>query len=160
MTTHRHGPFILDPAAGLDVSTAAAHLGIRPSALRKRIYRGSVEAWKEAGGEWRVRLPHGLPAGQPVGRPMGQDAGGPPGPAAGRDLEALEREVAWLRGQVERLMGILEQQAASRADLATCSPAVPAPAALPPPLAAPLSPVPRTTLQSWWRRALRALAEL
>jgi len=92
---------------GLDISTAAAQMGITPEAVRKRIARGTLRATKEDG-RWYV-IPeaknghHRLDAGQDARQDAGhhvQDAG-----QDGKDqliamlteeLEARRREVSEL----------------------------------------------------------------
>ena len=61
----------------LDISTAAAQMGITPEAIRKRIARGTLEATKEDG-RWYVipdsRNNHRQDAGEDTRQDAGQDA--------------------------------------------------------------------------------------
>ena len=154
-------PFLLEPVRdeGLDVAIAAAMLGITPTALRKRIRRGSVTAWK-VDGEWRVRLPAGEPAGEPSGQdagyPVGHPAGSPPVPDAARELIAtLQRENAWLRAHGDALAATIAALAARPGS---------------PPALPPVSPSAKgwqiepasshPTPCAWWRRVIRAIASV
>lgn len=82
-------------SGGVDVAAAALRLGISPTAVRKRVRRGSLRAYKVSG-EWRIVLPApGVPADVPPGYPMGQDAGR----AAGYPAGATQQTVGQPAGQ-------------------------------------------------------------
>jgi transposase len=79
--------------AGVPISEAAVRLGMSENAVRKRIRRKSLPAYK-VDDRWYVVL-DGLASDQATARSVGQDA---------RDRELtdqLRSEVAFLRGQVE-----------------------------------------------------------
>jgi hypothetical protein len=99
-------------AAGVDVAQAAVLLGITAQAVRKRVRRGTLSAYK-VDGTWRIVLPAAqATAGQPA-----QDAGSaaaraedvPPGYAA--LVQRLESEVAFLRQLTEHQAGIIASYA-------------------------------------------------
>ena len=93
--------------AGLSVADAADRLGISRVALRKRLRRGSLTAYK-VDGEWRVVLPEG-DAGPPVrNQPEDAPSGGAVGPDA-RDalIQHLEDEVRFLRELTEHQAGVI-----------------------------------------------------
>ena len=58
----------------VDVVTAARSLGVTPAAVRKRIRRGSLRAWK-VDGVWRVVLPAGREPSYPTVTEPARDAG-------------------------------------------------------------------------------------
>ncbi len=89
-----------EEAAGVPAGEAARALGITVPAVRKRIRRGTLRAYKVEG-EWRV-----------IVHPPGQTDGGPGRPgdvtigeavAQAARLQHLEDEVAFLRGLVAEL---------------------------------------------------------
>jgi hypothetical protein len=109
---HRIGD-VGDPGgvpAGLGIIEAAHTLGITPTALRKRIRRGSLEAHK-VGGVWRVLLPTGTPAGEPATDPADTPATYPTAQDAGTPLlDALRDEVADLRRRLDHAEEERERQ--------------------------------------------------
>jgi hypothetical protein len=99
-------------AAGVDVAQAAVLLGITAQAVRKRVRRGTLSAYK-VDGTWRIVLP----AAQATQVEPAQDAGSaaaraedvPPGYAA--LVQRLESEVAFLRQLTEHQAGIIASYA-------------------------------------------------
>ncbi len=78
------------------IDDAARTLGISKEALRKRIKRGTVEAYKD-GGRWVVELPDAdQDADQDAGRDNGYDAG-----QDAAVIRRLESENEFLRQQVK-----------------------------------------------------------
>jgi hypothetical protein len=72
----------------LPLSEAAEAMGITKEALRKRIKRGTVEAAKDAEGNWRVWMPGG-------------DKGKPDGGYESALVQALQEEIAFLRSELQ-----------------------------------------------------------
>ncbi len=100
---------------GLTVADAAAHLGVTPDAIRRRLHRGTLAGAKTVDGEWRVWLPDGeagAPPGPPPGQPPGErqdTARTPPAaqevaphPAIEALLESQRQEIAYLRDQLDQ----------------------------------------------------------
>ncbi len=85
---------------GLPVGEAAALLGISAPALRKRIKRGSVRAYK-VDGEWRVIVQSPAQTERDAGDPGNVTIGEAVAQAA--RIQHLEDEVTFLRGLVAEL---------------------------------------------------------
>lgn len=142
---------------GLAVGQAASRLGISTDAVRKRIRRGTLRAYK-LDGDWRVVLDDPIPTDQ-VGDPDSNlDS---PGRVV-QDTETsltdqLRSEVAFLRQLTEHQAGVIAQQAAAIADLTRRPQELPA-GRPDPPTPAPSEPrqeapqPPRR--RPWWRRLL------
>jgi hypothetical protein len=131
----------------VDVVTAARVLGVTPAAVRKRIRRGSLRAWK-VDGLWRVVLPAGREPSYPAVTHPGQDAE--------RDarLAHLEGEVAFLRGLVAELTRRLPELPAGHAAVAPIGESSEPPAeTAPEPPESPVAPPPR---RGWLKRLLGA----
>ncbi len=155
---------------GLDIGEAAERLGITVTALRKRIKRGSVYAYK-VDDRWRVVLDGDQAGGQP-GHPgpdtNGQPSGHPDGQAVVQVYEAL---VAQLRTENGRLV---EQLAVKDEQLRQANVIIAQLTQRPPELAAPVpatngstqpvtapvqaSPPPAQVRRPWWRRLWPASA--
>jgi hypothetical protein len=90
--------------ADLTITEAAARLGISRDAMRTRVRRGQVVAFKDPTGQWRVNLPDvqadpGLDRGHDPGQDHPPDP--PPGQGAGDGaVTALEELVSVLKAQV------------------------------------------------------------
>jgi hypothetical protein len=84
----------------LDVSRAAARLGISPDGIRKRIQRGTLRGQK-IGGTWQVILPA-------VGRGVGSDTPS----SVGQTVSSAQRDET-----IARLLGIIDRQAATIGEL-------------------------------------------
>jgi hypothetical protein len=115
---------------GVDIAGAAAALGISPQAVRKRVRRGSLQAYK-VDGEWRVILPsvqemgraagygavpdtsyaegyaEGLDAGRATALDTGYAASTPPEATDHGLLDQLKAENEFLRRQVEHQTAII-----------------------------------------------------
>lgn len=104
---HMPGEPVGEPGAveWLDVGSAARLLAITPTAIRKRIARGSLRAVKRDG-RWAVLLPGsgepGSPAGSPPsGEPAGVDATREPGsPERDEVIAALRAHLALAEEQI------------------------------------------------------------
>lgn len=101
---------------GLDISDAAARLGLSTETVRKRLQRGKLKGYKTADGSWRVVLPGPDSPGQQPGQES------TPSPDNSSALvDALRDEVAFLRSQLQarddeiRRAHILLQQAQQQA---------------------------------------------
>jgi excisionase family DNA binding protein len=113
---------------GLTVAEAAVHLGITPTAVRRRIQRGTLRAWK-ADGTWHVDVPSDTPPVSPVNAPRDRPVHAPPGYTAGspedvdRDrpvspVQAILRdELADLRGRLTETARALEREQVANAEL-------------------------------------------
>lgn len=85
----------MDRDTGLPIAEAAARLGISPAALRKRIKRGSVRAYK-VDGKWYAILPGGVDADRDAGSTRDR-------PAADPEIVAeLRRQIAYLEQALAR----------------------------------------------------------
>ena len=145
----------------VDVGQAARALGISVPAVRKRIRRGSLRAYK-VDGVWRVVLPAGGVAGGEPERDVGSLSGEP----AGQDalIEQLRSENAFLRGLVAELTRRVPELPVPSSTTRESDPAPgPSPSAMERqnPSAAkdeatPAANVPtaRPQRRSWWRRLL------
>jgi len=100
---------VTDPEP-VDVVTAARSLGVTPAAVRKRIRRGSLRAWK-VDGVWRVVLPAGREPSYPTVTAPARDAG--------RDalIAQLQSENDFLRGLVADLTRRLPELPAGPRDM-------------------------------------------
>jgi hypothetical protein len=107
-------------SGGVDVGQAARTLGITAQAVRKRIRRGTLEAYK-LDGEWRIVLP----VGQDGTGETARDAGSPGNVPAGQD-RARDALIAQLHSEIEFLRRLTEHQAGVIAQL-TSRPELPAP---------------------------------
>ena len=153
-------PFILEPAdrTGIPIAEAAAQLGLSVDAVRKRIRRGTLTAYK-VDAEWRVVLPDRPGRGQDVVPNAVQDAGQDNVQDASTQelLAALRDEVTFLRRELEARAGELETRAEElrRKDEII--------AALvqrfPGEHSARVAPAIMVGRESWFRRVLRALID-
>ena len=84
-----------------DLDTASQHLGISKEAIRKRIQRGTLEAAKDGEGRWRVYLDM---TEQDKSKDNGEDVGRD---ASGRLVQQMQREIDFLRAELERKDHIL-----------------------------------------------------
>ena len=117
--------------AGLDISQAAAALGVSADVVRKRVRRGRLQAYK-LDGRWKVVLPtvqepvQANGQGGPVdhGLDHGQDNGGPAGDSAVTLIAQLRAENDHLWRLTEHQAGVIAQMAARMAAL------LPAPASV------------------------------
>lgn len=89
----------------VDVGEAARILGISVAAVRKRIRRGSLRAWK-VDGVWRVVLPAGPEPGRTESVDAGQDV------STTALIAQLRGENEFLRGLVAELVGRVPAQPA------------------------------------------------
>ena len=147
--------------ASLDVAHAAARLGITTEAVRKRIRRGRLRAYK-LDGVWRVVLDNAVP---PVGDNghAGAHTNDQDGGHAGL-VTHLEAEVRFLRELVEHQAGVIARLSERVPELpaGTTVPARAAPstaeetAPMPPAAESPSATDP--VRRSWWRALLRRLA--
>lgn len=112
-----------DGPAGLSVAEAADRLGISRVALRKRLRRGTLQAYK-VDGEWRVVLPGDVPELAERDQPQDGPQVVPAGSAAGPD--ARDSLIAHLEGEVRFLRELTEHQAGMLADLSRRVPELPA----------------------------------
>ena len=130
------------PVDGLTVAAAARQLGITASALRKRLRRGTLPAFK-VGEQWYLRREgvdaagaadratppdRGSPSGSSRGTPTGRDTGRSPGTGprrtaaydVGRDgeMRRLEEQLALMHEEVEvRRRELHEEQDAHRREV-------------------------------------------
>lgn len=100
----------------LDVSRAAVRLGLSPDGVRKRIQRGTLRGQK-VGGQWRVILPA-------VGSPVGSDTTA----SVSKTVSDSARDalIAHLQQENARLVGIIETQTRTIAELTHRVPELPA----------------------------------
>lgn len=92
------------------VAEAARALDISSEAVRMRLRRKSLDGFRDDGGHWRVQLPATQRVTEPVSPDGAPDAAAPtPG---GRHAD----EVADLRAERDRLLGMLEATLAERRD--------------------------------------------
>jgi len=95
-----------DETGGVSVGEAARLLGTSTQAVRKRIARGSLRAYK-VDGIWRVIVPQaGLP-GSDAARTEGVNLGEAVAQAA--RIQHLEGEVTFLRGLTEHQAGMIAE---------------------------------------------------
>jgi hypothetical protein len=96
--------------AGVDVSRAAVLLGISHEAVRKRIRRGSLRAYKRDG-VWYVVLPAARDGGTSHSQDAARDAVPDSVPDGGQDalIEQLRGEVAFLRSLTEHQAGVIAE---------------------------------------------------
>jgi hypothetical protein len=103
----------------MDVTEAAAQLGITEAGVRKRLQRGQLHGEK-VGGQWFITLPD---TARPAPGPLVT-----PGPVPSRDEtrqtgqpvtppDGLAERVAWLETEHDRLLRVIEQDAVERAEL-------------------------------------------
>lgn len=135
---------------GLTIAQAAARLGITAAAVRKRVRRGSLQAYK-AGGTWRVVLPPGR-TGTGTGTGAGYDAG--QARSRPRGIPLRDELVEQLRTENDFLRRLTEFQAGQLAELQR---QLVAPTAQPEPPAtmpteAPERPLTRRRRPPWWQR--------
>ena len=130
------------PVDGLTVAEAARQLGITASALRKRLRRGTLPAFK-VGEQWYLRREgvdaagaadratppdRGSPSGSSRGTPTGRDTGRSPGTGPGRtaaydvgrdgEMRRLEEQLALMHEEVEvRRRELHEEQEAHRREV-------------------------------------------
>ncbi len=143
----------------MDVEQAAAILGVKPDAVRKRLRRGTL-AGRRVGDTWHVdlELPQAVPqAAEPSHEPSRRELRAEP-----QATEQAERSelVAELRAEVARLAAALERSQAGEAELrrllAMQTPALPA--AVPPqsaengPVVSEPTSAPSTPWWAFWRR--------
>ncbi len=100
---------------GVTLTEAAAILGISRDALKKRVQRGAIPAYKDETGAWRVVLPAGETDGD-----MSRDSGeghvpGQMSPAVPDQLSIVMDQ--WLRPLVDRIAEQAEEIGGLRADL-------------------------------------------
>lgn len=96
---------------GIPVSQAAAQLGISLAAMRKRLQRGQLRAYKVEG-EWRVVLPV-----QPGPIPESYGPGTPSPMDSGQDTAVLQGQVEALTRANARLAVALERSQQGEAEL-------------------------------------------
>ena len=131
LTDHSHAD-----DRGHSLREAAGVLGISPHALRMRIKRGSIEAYKDTDGRWYVLLPDGdrEPSREPShGYERGDDRGTSRGEAYEHSrIARLESEVAFLRAELEarreserELRILLAEQGRTLAEIARSMPVLP-----------------------------------
>ena len=103
---------------GVPIGVAAARLGLSVDAVRKRIRRRSIRAYK-AGGHWYVVLPASRMRDQDTTSPIIQDAHPDNDLDAGRTelVDQLRGEVAWLREEAVRLHRRLEESETAQSEL-------------------------------------------
>jgi excisionase family DNA binding protein len=114
----------MEQDVGLGVVQAAARLGISVDAVRKRIRRRTLRAYK-VDGEWRIILD----APSPPDQPNGLDAiqGGPASIVQDDDrVSRLKGEIQFLRQLTEHQAGVIAQLSATVADLTRRVPELPA----------------------------------
>lgn len=95
-----------DETAGLSVGEAARLLGTSNQAVRKRIARGSLRAYK-VDGIWRVIVPQAGQAARDTARTESVTIGEAVAQAA--RIQHLEGEVAFLRGLTEHQAGVIAE---------------------------------------------------
>jgi excisionase family DNA binding protein len=105
-------PAVQEEPGGMPVGEAARALGISVPAVRKRIRRGTLRAYK-VDGEWRVIVQPPGQAGGDTDRPGDVTIGEAVAQAA--RIRHLEEEVAFLRGLVAELVGRVPQLSAPAA---------------------------------------------
>ncbi len=163
-----------ESGAGLGVVQAATRLGISVDAVRKRIRRRTLRAYK-VDGEWRIILD--APAATDQSHDQAGDQDDRPGPdqgAASSLIAQVQSEVAFLRQLTEHQAGVIAQQAQTieslsrRVELPVSRDPSPDPSPRregePSPAAlgregsrtepAPHVPTARPQRRSWWRRWL------
>ena len=123
---------------GVPIGEAATRLGLSVDAVRKRIRRRSLRAYK-AGGHWYVVLPASRMRDQDATRTYDQDdrPGGDLDAGWSKLVDKLSDEVAWLRRRLEeseaaqtemrRLLAHVQSAQAARSIGAPASPMVDAP---------------------------------
>lgn len=98
------------PTRTVTVAEAARALDISSEAVRMRLRRKSLDGFRDDGGHWRVRLPTTQNVTEPIAVDDSSDAAATaPG---GRHAD----EVADLRAERDRLLGMLEASLAERRD--------------------------------------------
>jgi len=91
----------MDSTQGLNISTAAAQMGITPEAVRKRIARGTLRATKQEG-RWHISLKDiGQDTRQDTGQDTGQDD-------KDRLIQTLTEEINARRREVQELHVLLQ----------------------------------------------------
>lgn len=124
----------------LDITEAAARLGLSTETVRKRLQRGKIKGHKAADGSWRVFLPPDRQPGQPQDNSPDSSPDSSPDRAAPL-VAALRDEVAFLRSQLQardeeiRRAHVLLQQAQQQSMALLAAPQQPEPPRPP-----------------WWRR--------
>ena len=100
---------------GYPIAEAARRLGLTPGAVRKRIKRGTLPAYKGLDGQWYVPVPGDSPQGSPP--PDGHaepayDAAQDGGQAAlyERLIDQQASEIAHLRGELQRTQEALAEE--------------------------------------------------
>ena len=146
-----------ESSAGLGVVQAATRLGISVDAVRKRIRRKTLRAYK-VGGQWRIILDEPAATDQPHDRVGDQDdrPGHDQGIASSL-IAQVQSEVAFLRQLTEHQAGVIAQQAQTIADLARRVPELPAGSPTPAPEtphSAPQTAATPPPRRPWWRRLL------
>jgi excisionase family DNA binding protein len=136
----------------LGISEAAERLGITVEAVRQRIRRGKLEAYKDQTGCWQIVLPPPTADQEPVPHAVGDEYT----TLYGRMVGQLESEVEFLRGELERTREQWSEESRRKdliiAELAKRIPALPSgnnhtPEATPPSETSPAAPAPRP----WWK---------
>jgi hypothetical protein len=99
----------MQPQRGLPLTEAAKRMGLSTIALRRRVQRGTVEAYKD-GDRWYVVVPENeVSVSEPV-----RTAGPTPVSPNDAGVAALREELAFLRGKVEAIP-TLERELEARA---------------------------------------------
>ncbi len=110
----------------VSVVEAAAILGISPRAVRMRIERGTLEAWRVNVGrteEWRIQRAALQPAskeGTSSGTGAWKERKEQPSsshPEWPQERAELREQVAWLRGKVDALTRLLEAERSDKSAL-------------------------------------------
>lgn len=96
------------------MAEAARALDISSEAVRMRLRRKSLDGFRDDGGHWRVQLPATQRVTEPVA--AGGIADSPPDAAATAPGGRHADEVADLRAERDRLLGMLEATLAERRD--------------------------------------------
>jgi len=129
--------------SGVPIATAAAALGLTPEAVRKRVKRGTLEAYKK-GGQWRVILPENRPVSGSAASPESDPV---------QAIALTERLIAPWAAQVADLQGRVilqaEEMGRLRAELAAAEAKLAERSTIAQP-AAPVEPT-STTPRHWWQ---------
>src|SRR4051794_35277610 len=106
-----------DPeTGGLTVAEAAAHLGVTPDAVRRRLHRGTLAGEKTSDGQWRVSLPEQTPGHDPGDRqdtartPSGPDSATVRSPLADEIVAGYEARIREMGADLTFLRAELESR--------------------------------------------------
>ena len=140
----------------LSVGQAATRLGVSPDAIRKRLRRGTLRAWKRDG-SWVIPAVDVLEtgresAGETVPAPVPDTARDMALTFLERERERLARDLDASRQENARLVGIIEELSRRIPELPAASAAPEPPSAMP--TEAPESGETPPARRLWWQRLL------